>query len=53
MGSAERAVRVAGGLEKDAASINSDMPVEENVAAFLGTHLSLDILNKVGMLLRI
>lgn len=53
VGSAERAVWVAGGLEKDAASINSDMPVEENVAAFLGIHLSLDILNKVGMLLRI
>lgn len=34
--SAERAVRAAGGLEQDAASINSDTPVEASVAAFSG-----------------
>ena len=53
MESAERAVRVAGGPEQDVAFINSDTPVEGNVAAFLGTHLTLGTLSKVGMLLRI
>lgn len=53
MESAEIALRVAGGHEQDTATINSDTPVEANVAAFLGIQLTLSILNKVGMLLRI
>lgn len=41
MESAEISVRVAGGHEQDTAIINSDAPIEANVAAFLGIQISI------------